>query len=72
MLIHQHSGFNPEGLCELVEDSDGGIAGSALDIAHIGAVDSGFISKPFLAPALLGAKAAQIAGEALTDIHRRC
>jgi hypothetical protein len=60
-----------EGLCEFLDNGDGGIAAAALDVADIGAVNAGAVGIVLLAPALLPAEAADVFAKARADVHAR-
>lgn len=70
-LVQQRSNRHAKWHGKLLDDGDRRIARAAFDIADIGAVDAGLVRIALLAPALLGAKAAQVSSEALANIHAR-
>ena len=55
--------------CEFFDHGDGGIAGAAFEVADRGAMDAGLERELLLAQPLRGAKAPEVDGKALTDIH---
>lgn len=69
LLRQQFRGSHPQGNGKLLDNDDRRIAGAALDIGDICAVDVRLERELLLAPALLLAQTAQIAGKTKTDIH---
>ncbi len=67
--VEQRPSLDLERLRQPLDHLDCGISRSALEITHVSPMNAGAIGELLLAPALLIAKAAQIGGEALTDIH---
>lgn len=68
-LIQQHTYLHLQRLCELFHDGDRRVAGAALEIADVGPVDLRLEGEALLRQAFLLAKATQIAGEAVFDVH---
>jgi hypothetical protein len=54
---------------QLLDDGDGRVARTPLDVADIGAVDAGTVGIVLLTPAMLAAEATKVGGKALTDVH---
>lgn len=67
--VEQYACRDPERFGEFLDDGDGGVPRTALDVRDIGAMDPSTVGIILLAPALLVAEAAQIGGEALADVH---
>ena len=68
-LFQQRRRGHFQRLGQLFDDRDGRVPGRALDVADIGAVDAGAISKFLLNPALLVAEPLEVGSEALANIH---
>jgi hypothetical protein len=69
--IKQRADRHAKCFCKLVDNRDRGVAGAALEIADIGAVNVGLPGKMLLRPVLRIAKPAQVQAEALDNIHER-
>lgn len=59
-----------KGRCQLLDDGNGWITFSALDVTDVCAVDASPVGVVLLAPAFRFAKPTHISTEALTDVHR--
>lgn len=69
MSVEQLPGRDSECPRQLVDDGDGRVAGTPLQVGDIGPVDACLVCEGFLAEALLEPESAQVSGEALPDIH---
>ena len=67
-LVEQLPWLDVEVGGDLVDDGDGGVAGTALEIADIGAVNAGLMREGLLRQTLVLTQAPQVVGKALSDI----
>lgn len=69
LSVEQAARRNPERLGQLLNHGCGGVAGAALDVADIGAMDPGLERIVLLAELLCEPQAANVGTKALADIH---
>ena len=67
--IEQDPRLHFQRLRELFHDGDSRVAGAALEVADVGAVDLRLEGERLLRPVILQAEATQVLGEALSDVH---
>lgn len=64
--------LDPKRDSKLHKDLDRRVARTALDVAHVSAVDPGLKGILFLAPAFGTAQALQVGAQSFANIHLRC
>ena len=70
-LLEQRRRAYSKRLSKLLDNRNGRVPGRSLDIADVGAMDTGTIGKLFLTPALLVAEPLEVGPEALANIHAK-